>query len=291
MKIAIHSRAFEIHKLPFIKQIFNELYQRNTSIILSEDLQNHLAQSNVTMPSQGVFQKSLQAGDADLMLSLGGDGTFLESVMLARDSGIPILGINLGRLGFLATLNTGQLKAGFDAVLAGNFTVEERTLIQLNSDRAIFGKNNFGLNEFTITKRDIASMIVVHTYLNGEYLNSYWADGLIISTPTGSTGYSLSAGGPVVMPHSRNFVIAPISPHNLNVRPLVVSDDSVITFETEGRSDTFLVSLDSRSRIVTSDITLEVRKCNFKTKMIRLPNENFLKTLRLKVNWGLDSRN
>ncbi len=291
MKIAIHSRAFEASKQPFIEQIFNELYQRNITLILSEDLQKYLSISKINIPFQGVFRRSLKAGDADLMLSLGGDGTFLESVMLARDSGIPILGINLGRLGFLATLNTGHLKEGLDAVVHGNFTVEERTLIQLHSDRAIFGKNNFGLNEFTITKRDIASMIVVHTYLNGEYLNSYWADGLIVSTPTGSTGYCLSAGGPVVMPHSRNFVIAPISPHNLNVRPLVVSDDSVITFETEGRSDTFLVSLDSRSRIVTSDIQLEVRKCNFKTKMIRLPNENFLKTLRLKVNWGLDSRN
>jgi len=291
MKIAIHSRAFAPNKQPFIKEIFRELERRKVVLLLSEDFQKHLQNSGIEIAHQGVFRKFLHPKEADLMLSLGGDGTFLESVMLARDSGIPILGINLGRLGFLATLNIGHLQRGLDAVMNNEFEVEERTLIRLTTDRAIFGKNSFGLNEFTITKRDIASMIVVHTYINGEYLNSYWADGLIVSTPTGSTGYCLSAGGPVVMPHSQNFVIAPISPHNLNVRPLVVSDDSVITFETEGRTDTFLVSLDSRSRIVTSGIQLEVRKCEFPTKMVRLPNENFLKTLRLKVNWGLDSRN
>ena len=225
------------------------------------------------------------------MISAGGDGTFLETVTLVREKDIPILGINTGTLGFLATTPKDNIKAVLDAVFSGFYTIEERTLIALESEPSIFGELNFAMNEFTITKRDTASMIIVHTYLNGDYLNSYWADGLIVATPTGSTGYSLSVGGPVVDPRTNNFIIAPISPHNLNVRPLIVSDGSVISFEIAGRSKNFLVSLDSRSMVVDASIQMAVRKCEFNVKLVKLAGESFLKTLRAKLNWGLDTRN
>jgi NAD+ kinase len=201
------------------------------------------------------------------------------------------MGINTGRLGFLANTPSDRIKEGVDAVFNGYYELDERTLLQLESDIDIFSGTNIGLNEFTITKRDTSSMIVVHTYINGEYLNSYWADGLIVSTPTGSTGYSLSVGGPVVMPHSNSFIIAPISPHNLNVRPLIVPDDCIISFEIEGRSKNFMVSLDSRSKVVDSSVQMAVHRCNYKVSLIRLNGINFLNTLRAKLNWGLDVRN
>jgi NAD+ kinase len=225
------------------------------------------------------------------MISIGGDGTLLETVAYVGARETPILGINTGRLGFLATTAPGQIKDAVSSLYNNYFTLEERSLIHLDTDRELFDGLSFGLNEFTITKRDTASMIVVHTYIDGEYLNSYWADGLIVATPTGSTGYSLSCGGPVVLPQSGNFIISPVSPHNLNVRPLVVSDNSVISFEIQGRSKNYLVSLDSRSRVVDASIGLAVRKESFRARLVQLDGNNFLQTLRNKLNWGLDVRN
>jgi NAD+ kinase len=215
----------------------------------------------------------------------------LETLTFVREKKIPILGINTGRLGFLATTPTNKIKEAVNALFNGFYTLDERSLIQLESNEDIFNGINFGLNEFTILKRDTSSMIVVRTYIDGEYLNAYWADGLIIATPTGSTGYSLSVGGPVVIPHSKNFIISPVSPHNLNVRPLIVSDNSVISFEIEGRSKNFLVSLDSRSRKVDASIQLAIKKCDFTINLVKLHGENFLNTLRFKLNWGFDTRN
>jgi NAD+ kinase len=203
------------------------------------------------------------------------------------------LGINTGRLGFLATTTQSMIDAAAQALADGTYEIEKRLLVRLETavDVDVFDGLNFALNEFTVLKQDTSSMITVHAYLNGEFLNSYWADGLIIATPTGSTGYSLSCGGPVVVPQSKNLIITPVSPHNLNVRPLVVADDSVITLEVEGRSNYFLVSLDSRSATVEAGLRLTIRKEDFKARLIKLDGSSFVNTLRKKLNWGLDARN
>jgi len=291
MKVALHSKSFEPHKLVYIRQIIDEVLKKKFDLVISEDLHQHLEKYEIKVPHQGVFRNHKDLHGVNFMVSAGGDGTFLESVTLVRNQNIPILGVNTGTLGFLATTPKEKIKPALEAVFNGFYNIEERTLVSLESEPHLFGDLNFGLNEFTIMKRDTASMIIVNTYLNGDYLNSYWADGLIVSTPTGSTGYSLSVGGPVVDPHTNNFIIAPISPHNLNVRPLIVSDSGVLSFEISGRSKNFLISLDSRSMVVDASIQLAIRKADFKAKLIKFSGESFLKTLRAKLNWGLDTRN
>jgi NAD+ kinase len=227
----------------------------------------------------------------DFVISVGGDGTLLDAVSLVGELEIPILGFNTGRLGFLATVSKENIAEAIQNLSNGNYQLESRSLISLHCARRLFNGINFGLNEFTIHKRDTSSMITVHTYIDGKYLNSYWADGLIVSTPTGSTGYSLSCGGPLITPGAKNFVITPVSPHNLNVRPIIVSDESEISFEIEGRSDKFLISLDSRSTTISSDMKLIVKKASFSAKLVKLPHYHFFDTLRQKLNWGLDMRN
>jgi NAD+ kinase len=290
-KVAIHSKDIAESKLFFVKQIFTELENYGVEIIISKDFDRLLHSINFRPNIVGTFSAPHQLSGVDLMLSVGGDGTFLEAATIVQHQNIPILGINTGRLGFLATTSKEQIHSAIESLMAGHYTLDERILLELEADRDLFKGVNIALNEFAIMKRDSSSMIVVHTYIDGEYLNSYWADGLIVATPTGSTGYALSVGGPVVVPQSNNFIIAPVSPHNLNVRPLIVPSNSVIAFEIEGRSKNFLVSLDSRSRKVDSNVQLAVRKCNYTCKMIRLDGDSFLKTLREKLNWGMDIRN
>jgi NAD+ kinase len=225
------------------------------------------------------------------MISLGGDGTLLDTVTLVRDSGIPILGINYGRLGFLANIGREEIVSAIDAIANRNYVLDKRSLIHLESNVKIFGKTPYALNEFTILKKDSSSMIKIHTYLNGEFLNTYWADGLIVSTPTGSTGYSLSCNGPVVFPDNSSFIITPVAPHNLNIRPIIVPDNTIISFELEGRADEFVCTLDSRREVISKEIQLAVKKEAFYVNLIRLNENNFLQTLRDKLSWGLDKRN
>ena len=215
----------------------------------------------------------------------------LDTLDFVRDSGIPIVGINTGRLGFLTGISKETISFAIESLEKGHYSLDKRGLLRLETSIDLFGKVNYGLNELTIHKMETSSMMNIHTYLNGEYLNTYWADGLIIATPTGSTGYSLSCGGPIMMPQSENFVITPIAPHNLNVRPIVVSDKSVITLELEGRSQYFMASLDSRSVTIESTVQLAIRKESFCVNLLRMSNENFLKTIREKLSWGKDSRN
>ena len=234
--------------------------------------------------------------DANFVLTLGGDGTLLDAVTHVGDRETPILGINTGRLGFLATVSPDQIEESLQELFAENYTLDQRTLVsidsRLNGEKLdIFSGVNFGLNELGIMKTDTSSMIMVRAYLNGEFLNTYWADGLIIATATGSTGYNLSVGGPLVIPTSDIFVISPMSPHNLNVRPLVVSTDSVMSFEIESRSNNCLISLDARSKVVDSNIKISMKREQFKANLIRLSDTNFLNTLRSKLNWGFDVRN
>ena len=290
MKFAIHGRPVNDNSLKYIKELFDALNKKEARVSLFTPFANFLEKKGISNNFK-TYSTREETGDADIVLSLGGDGTLLEAITYIGDLEIPILGINMGRLGFLATTTQEDAGKAIDALYNKAYKTDERTLIKVVSDDDLFNGLNFGLNEFTILKRDTSSMIVVHTYIDGEYLNSYWADGLIVSTPTGSTGYSLSCGGPLVLPQSNNFIIAPVSPHNLNVRPMVVSDNSIISFQIEGRSKHFLVSLDSRSKSVAGDIKLAVKKEDFKVKLISLKGYNYLQTLRNKLNWGLDMRN
>lgn len=227
----------------------------------------------------------------DVVLSLGGDGTLLETVTIVRDTGIPVLGINLGRLGFLASVSKNEIYYAIDELLKGAYKLDKRSLLYLECEEKIFDDLNFSLNDFVIHKNDTSSMITIHAFINGEFLNSYWGDGLIISTPTGSTGYSLSCGGPILFPQSESFVVTPVSPHNLNVRPIIISDKSVLSFEVEGRSSSYLVSLDSRSCSVRYDMPMAIRKAPFTVNLVQFDSTNYLKTLRTKLSWGVDTRN
>lgn len=233
----------------------------------------------------------LLAIQPDCVITLGGDGTILNALTYVRDSRVPILGINLGRLGFLASIEKRLIADAVHQLVQGMYETEERSLIHLDCNMPLFGDHPFALNDFSILKRDNSSMITIHTYINGDFLNSYWADGLIIATPTGSTGYSLSCGGPILFPQSKNLVITPVAPHNLNVRPVVLPDDSILSFEVEGRTENFLCTLDSRYEVITAEHQLAVRKGEFAIRLIQLQPSSFLKTMHDKLNWGLDQRN
>lgn len=226
----------------------------------------------------------------DFIISIGGDGTILDTLTIVRNTGIPVLGINSGRLGFLSATGQENLEEALDAYFKGAYFIDERSLIELETSQELF-TYNFALNDFVINKKDSSSMMTVHTYLNGEYFNSYWADGLICSTPTGSTGYNLSCGGPILHPKSGSFAITPIAPHNLNVRPFVIPDDHVLAFEIEGRSTGFLTSLDARSVTITPNVQMAIKRANFNFNLIRLKGDNFMNTLRNKMMWGIDARN
>lgn len=291
MKIAVHGRAYSAEVSPYINQIFKELHHRNAMVYVSEEFSTTNHAKSVDFSQFPVFGLSNFPDNIDVVLSIGGDGTLLETLTYVGSKETPIMGINTGRLGFLATVGKNDIERAFDLLFDNQYMIDERTLLHLDSGGEIFKGHNFALNEFAIMKKDTSSMINVRCFIDGEFLNSYWADGLMISTPTGSTGYSLSCGGPVLFPHVENFIITPVSPHNLNIRPLIVSNKSNISFEIESRGPNYLASLDSRSVTVEGDINLSVRKEDFNARLVILDNYNFLNTLRNKLNWGLDLRN
>lgn len=291
MKVALHGLALKSEYFLKIKSLFSVLANFKFEIFVTKQFEKQLVAFPDLKSKFRTLENKAEMSQMDLMISIGGDGTLLDAVCQVGSLEIPILGLNTGRLGFLATVATDTIEEAIHFLAEGNFQLESRTLISLESDKPLFGRHNFALNEFTIHKRDTSSMITVHTYIDGKYLNSYWADGLIIATPTGSTGYSLSCGGPLISPEAKNLVITPVSPHNLNVRPIIVSDESEISFTIEGRSEKFLISLDSRSTSISSEVKLLVKKENFEAKLIKLPNYHFFDTLREKLNWGFDMRN
>ena len=292
MQIAIYGRATNDNTSEYIQQLFHKLNEYKTEILVYEPFYRFIKQKLVLVGNIKTFSihTDLQ-GKVDALLSLGGDGTFLETLSFVRDSGIPVLGINTGRLGFLANVAKAEINSAIDELMNRKFSIEKRSLLSVSGPKGLFGDVNYGLNELTVLKKDTSAMITINAYINGDYLNSYFADGLIIATPTGSTAYSLSCGGPLVMPGSENFVITPIAPHNLNVRPLVISDKNVITLKVEGRSPNYLVTLDSRSEVVESNIELTIKKADFSAHLIKLENQSFFTTMRNKLLWGLDKRN
>ena len=292
MTIAVYGRPVNATQIPFAENVLKILAASGCNVVIHKQYFEFLKTGFSTTTSFPVFETHEELrGNADFLFSIGGDGTLLDTVLLVKDSNIPIAGVNAGRLGFLSSIAKENISLAVEALAKGHYSVDTRTLLKVESNHPVFNGNNIALNDFTIHKMETSSMIKIHTYLNGEYLNSYWADGLIIATPTGSTGYSMSCGGPIIVPQSESFVITPIAPHNLNVRPIIVSDKNVISLEVEGRSQNFMATLDSRSATIDSSFQLAVRKEAYSINLVRLSNENFLGTLRSKLNWGLDSRN
>jgi NAD+ kinase len=292
MKVAIYSRVIEYEFKTEVQRLFDELIRQNLQPVMYKPFLEKIGPALVLPSNITSFTCSDDLDESiEFIISLGGDGTLLDTVSLVRDKNIPVLGINFGRLGFLASIGKEELTTAVTALANRTFLVDKRSLIHLDANLPLFGDVPYGLNEFAIHKTDTSPMIKIHTYLNGEFLNTYWADGLIVATPTGSTGYSLSCGGPVVFPDSASFVITPVAPHNLNVRPIVVPDNNIISFEVEGRAENFICVLDSRKEIVDKQVQLAVRSEAFTLSLIRLNENNFLQTLRGKLSWGLDTRN
>lgn len=293
MQVLIYGTLFKEQDIPYIQHLFNTLDATNTNAFIYKSYFEQLQPYINFHRDVAVFESTLdfKSHKIDFVVAVGGDGTILRAATLIKDSAVPVLGINMGRLGYLADIEKALLNDAIHALDKGLYRIEERSLLYLESSHPMFGDAPFALNDFTILKRDTSSMITIHAYVNGAYLNSYWADGLIVATPTGSTGYSLSCGGPIVFPNSSNFVITPVAPHNLNVRPVVISDSSVISFEVEGRTDNFLCTLDARFETITSEFQIAVRKADFTIQLVQMQDHTFLKTLRKKLSWGIDQRN
>jgi NAD+ kinase len=291
MKIGVHGKEFTRQSAPFIQRIFEILTERQAELCVSSRFAGFLKQAAFKNFKWETYQPGDSLQPLELLISIGGDGTLLESVSHIGKTMTPILGINTGRLGFLATISRDETEHALDQVLKKSFTLDKRAVLRLETNQGIFGQLNFALNDFTVVKKDTSAMITIHTFIDGEFLNSYWADGIIVSTPTGSTGYSLSCGGPLIFPRSGNFVLTPVSPHNLTVRPIIVSDTSEISFQVDGRSKKFLVSLDSRIATVDNTVKLTIKRADFIVNLIQLEGHHYFKTLRQKLNWGLDIRN
>ncbi len=289
MKVAIYSRGTDEEMALQLPGLVEALNKHKIDIVLLQNLpvNGHLLAQNIPYIEN---TKELDSS-IDFLISLGGDGTMLDAVTLVNNKNIPILGINFGRLGFLAGIGKDDLASAVDALVNGTYLIDKRSLIHVEADSPLFSGMPFALNEFALHKRDLSPMIKIHTYLNGEFLNTYWSDGVIVSTPTGSTGYNMSCNGPIIFPDSGSFVITPIAPHNLNIRPIVVPDNHIISFEIEGRIDQFICSLDARREIVDKDIQIAVKKEAFTISLVRLSENSFLGTLRTKLSWGLDKRN
>ncbi len=292
MQLAIYVKVLKEEYLAPITKLIKAIKKLEVSLIFHEYIHKELVMRKLLSSNENVFSHfdSSHQNLPKALITIGGDGTILDSLTIVKDAEIPVLGINAGRLGFLAVSSFDTILLLIKDLQSGNYLVEKRSLLSLSSSRSIFS-TPFALNDFVLHKKDSSSMITVHTFLNGQYLTSYWADGLIIATPTGSTGYSLSCGGPIMFPKAKTLVITPIAPHNLNMRPVVIPDDQVITFELEGRSKTFMAALDARSMNITTDIQLAIKKADISFHLIRTHNHNFLETLRKKMNWGLDTRN
>jgi NAD+ kinase len=292
MKAAIYSRVFEDEQQKDVQLFFDELTIQKIEPVIFQPFFEQI-KDRIHLPADtNTFSISADlTEDVEFIISLGGDGTLLDTITLVREKKISIMGVNFGRLGFLASIGRDELQKAVKAIAQRTYVTDTRTMIHVDANIPLFGNVPYALNEFSIHKRDVASMIKIHTYLNGEFLNTYWADGLIVATPTGSTGYSLSCNGPIVFPDSGSFVITPVAPHNLNVRPIIVPDNNIISFEIESRAEQIICALDSRREIVSKDVQLAVKKERFDISLVRLSENNFLQTLRNKLTWGLDKRN
>jgi NAD+ kinase len=294
MKIAIYGQVYHKNSEIPIARLFKILLKKPVQVFIESDFFNEVTQQHDLHVDMAGFKTFERLDNSfDLLISIGGDGTILRAITFVRDFSIPIVGINTGRLGFLATIQNDTIESAIDEIIKGDYRISERSLLTIGTvpDNQELFEFNCALNEIAVSRKNTTSMITVETSLNNEYLTSYWADGLIISTPTGSTGYSLSCGGPVIMPEADSFILTPIAPHNLNARPLLVPDTTEIKLRVSGREDSYLVSLDSRIATLSNNSTVIIKKAPFKIKMVELKNESFLYTLRKKLLWGEDKRN
>jgi NAD+ kinase len=294
MKIAIYGQYYQNSTEPIIKDIFIFFNNNNVELVIESSFLELILKKEIVKKEYNTFSSHTELDKSfDMLISIGGDGTILRAATLVRDSKIPILGINAGRLGFLATVQKENIDEFLQIVIDKKYTISKRTLLSLSCIPENEGLHdiNFAMNEISVSRKDTTSMITIDTYLNGEFLNSYWADGLIVSTPTGSTGYSLSCGGPILTPDVKSLVITPIAPHNLNARPLVIPDETEIRLKVSGREEHYLVSLDSRITSVKNESILRIKKTPFEISMVEIPEKTFLKTLRSKLLWGEDKRN
>ena len=292
MKIALFGKSINKENYSYLLQLIEKLEEHQCELMVYQPFLENLRKISDFNHRTETFTSHLELiGNADLVFSIGGDGTLLDTVSLVRDSGIPVLGINLGRLGFLSSISRDDIIPAAELVIKGEYTLEQRTLLQLKTKKNLFGDFSYALNDLTVTRKDSTALIVIHVYVDDIFLNSYWADGLIVATPTGSTAYSLSSGGPIVSPGSENFVITPIAAHNLTIRPIVISDKSEIRIKVEGRDKNFLVSLDSKTDIIEPGDELTIRTADFKFNLVKIENKDFYTTIRDKLKWGLDARN
>ncbi len=292
MKIALFGKTVADTALPFIQELVDALYHLNGVTLIYQPFFQSLSEKIIFQREPVLFTKQAEIENrADFLFSIGGDGTILDAVGIVGNSGIPITGINLGRLGFLSSISKERINPAIHAIQNGNYLIEKRTLLRLEAPENLFGPINYALNDLTVSKPNVMSMLTIKTWINGEFLNAYWADGLIVATPTGSTAYSLSCTGPIIAPDSENFLITPIASHNLTVRPIIIRDDCEIRICVEGKNSEFLVSMDSRIEKVDHSVELFIRKAPFKINLLRLTDKNFFQTIREKLNWGLDNRN
>lgn len=289
MRTAVNGRGMERGMAPVVARVLEHVRKAGLGPQLTPELAHWLAECGEAVTDAVLPGTDIAQLDLDLCIGLGGDGTLLDTVALVGRAGIPVLGINLGRLGFLSNVRLEEVEAALAALKEGRYALQDRSLLEV-VDQPELGAHNFALNEVSIHKRDSASMISVQVHLGNDYLNTYWADGLIIATPTGSTAYSLSCGGPILYPTSDALVINPISPHNLNVRPFVVPDHYALRLKLEARSDRCLLNLDARSLSIGGHSTVTIRRAPFQVRMVQLEGHDFLRTLRTKLNWGLDLR-
>ena len=291
MKVAIYSQYYKNKSLESFNSLLDVLLDKKMTVFIEA---NFLQNLNAAIQNNSAIQSFSQLDNTfDLLISIGGDGTILRAITYLKDLNIPIVGINTGRLGFLATIQHDDIEKAIQQILDNDYTLSKRTLLSIETspENSDIVDLNFALNEIAVSRKNTTSMITVETYLNDEFLTSYWSDGLIISTPTGSTGYSLSCGGPVITPDTTSFVLTPIAPHNLSARPLVIEDSTTIQLKVSGREDNYLVSLDSRIATLSNETIITLKKADFTINMIELNDESFLDTLRKKLLWGEDKRN
>ncbi len=294
MKVAIFGRFYNESTTSSVETLFKFLIKKDIDAYIETEFFNLIQKESPYLCTNTTF-KTFDTLDTsfDFLVSVGGDGTILRSITFVKDLDIPIIGVNTGRLGFLATIQVSQIERAIQNILDGKYKISQRSLlaVQTTPSNDEITSLNFALNEITVSRKNTTSMITVETYLNNEYLTSYWSDGLIVSTPTGSTGYSLSCGGPVITPDTNSFVLTPIAPHNLSARPLVIPDTTEIQLKVNGREEQHLISLDSRIATLDNGTLIKIKKAAFKIKMIDLLDESFLDTLRKKLLWGEDKRN
>jgi NAD+ kinase len=292
MKIALFGREISPAFAETFQLLINSLEKNTSTLLVYEDFYNHITKfTNFKKPVKSFKSRDQLDHDTLCLISIGGDGTLLDTITIIQDSEIPVLGINTGRLGFLSSVAAEEIPIALDALFSGNYTLDKRSLLELITPEGLFGSVNYALNELTVLKRDNSSMITISAYIDDMFLNTYWADGLIVATPTGSTGYSLSCGGPIISPGSKNLIITPIATHNLTVRPIVVPDISTIRLTISGRTQDFLVTLDSRSKPLSTSVELVIKKARFSVNLMYLGHKDFYKTIRNKLAWGLDIRN